>query len=98
MPHANRPGKRTFPNPFYVVLMLASLAFVATALAYLVAPVSGPGADAARRAPAAAVWFDRNAPALFGIEFAVMMASAALAVATDRWFPAKSARAPRPNG
>jgi hypothetical protein len=85
-------GKRLFPNPFYVLLLAASVLFVLTTFGYLVAPLvhvqaGAAGADA--RGPAA--WLDRNAPTALGAEFAVMLAAGLLAMATDRWFPAKPA-------
>ena len=61
------PRKReVFANPFFVVLMVASVVFVLTVLAYLISPsVLEP--DPAKPPPSAgslamAAWVDRNAP------------------------------------
>ena len=100
---ADRPRKPLFPNPFYVVLLLASTAFAVTALGYLVSPMvaeqgarkgaAGPG-DGSR---ALAAWFDRNGPVALGVEFVIMLLFGLLAMATDHWFPSRPARAgPRP--
>lgn len=92
----DRPRKPLFPNPFYVILLLSSTAFVVTALAYVVSPWVGqnggpnPGAPAGPASRALAAWFDRNGPMALGVEFVVMLASGILAMATDHWFPAKS--------
>lgn len=94
----SRAGKRSFPNPFYVLLLLASAAFVVTSLAYLVAPASQQQANAAGRTAGAAAWFDRHGPAALGVEFVVMLIAALLAVGTDRWFPERPARRSGPNG
>ncbi len=87
----DRPRKRLFPNPFYVLLLAASTLFVLTALGYLISPTvqeqAGPGR-------ALAAWLDRRGPLALGSEVAVMIASGLLAMATDRWFPAR----PEPKG
>ena len=95
---ADRPRKPLFPNPFYVLLLVSSTAFVVTALAYFVSPnveqkarAGGPDApDAGSRALAA--WFDRRGAQALGAEFAVMFASGLLAMATDRWFAPDTGR------
>lgn len=96
---AIRPSKKRFPNPFYVLLLLTSTAFVFTTLGYLVSPtiqrqaanrVNGRGVSPGSLA--AAAWLDRNAPRALGVEFAVMLGAGVLAMATDRWFPAKAAK------
>jgi hypothetical protein len=97
MPAPQSPAKRLFPNPFYVLLLLASTLFVATSLAYLVAPMARERAERAAMpgagAPSpAADWLDRRGPLALGVEFAVMLAAGLLAMATDRWFPEKPAR------
>jgi hypothetical protein len=96
---AIRPSKKRFPNPFYVLLLLTSTAFVLTTLGYLVSPTiqrqAANQVDGRRVSPtsvAAAAWLDRNAPKALGVEFAVMLAAGLLAMATDRWFPAKTAK------
>lgn len=78
------------PNPFYVVLLVASSAFVLTALGYLISPVvqqqarelpqEGPG-SASR---ALAGWLERRAPEALGAEVGVMVVAGLLAMATDR--------------
>jgi hypothetical protein len=92
-PNPNRPEKKLFPNPFYVLLLLASVAFVITTFGYLIGPTIQQQA-AAKRPPgeasiALAKWFDRMGPTALAVEFVVMLASAFLAMATDRWFPSK---------
>jgi len=78
------------PNPFYVVLLIASTAFVVTALAYLVSPyvaqraADRPGAGPGPGSLALAEWFDRRSPTALAIEFAVMLVSGLLAMVTDR--------------
>ena len=88
----DRPEKKLFPNPFYVVLLVASTLFVVTALAWLVVPsvleqaplANGGAVDLVRG-------LDRNGPLALGVEFIVMLASGALAMLTDRWFPERPA-------
>ncbi len=94
----DRPRKPLFPNPFYVILLLSSTAFVVTALAYFVSPWVGqkaaqdPGAGPGAGSRALAEWFDRNGPLALGVEFAVMLLFGVLAMVTDHWFPEKPAR------
>jgi hypothetical protein len=91
--------KWTLPNPFYVALLVVSTAFVVTALAYLMGPflaqreLAHP--EVARRAGsrALAAWFERRGPTAIGVESAMMLATAVLAMASDRWFAPK---VPRP--
>lgn len=87
----NRPSKKLFPNPFYVLLLVSSVLFVLTTLAYLVVPgiLSGP-VQGAPRAVSFLKALDRNTPLALTIEIAVMILSAALAMLTDRWFPEKT--------
>ena len=88
--HARKPR---FPNPFYLVLVLASTAFAVTALAYLMSSyVERRPAAGAGNSQALAAWFDRNGPFALGVEFLVMLVFAILAMATDHWFPSKPAR------
>jgi hypothetical protein len=87
-----------FANPFFVVLMATSVVFVITVLAYLISPaVLEPGP--ANPAPGAgslmaAEWLDRNAPWVLAAEFAVMLLTGILAMATDPWFSPQAK--PRP--
>jgi hypothetical protein len=89
-----RPEKKLFPNPFYVLLLIASVAFVVTTFGYLIGPTIQEQAAAAKRPPGQgsivlAKWFDRMGPTALAVEFLVMLAAAFLAMATDRWFPSK---------
>ena len=88
-----RPVKPLFPNPFYVLVLVASTLFVVTALAYLISPLVQGSGPAGRETIAG--WFDRHAPLALGVEFAVMLISGALAMATDHWFPARRSRTDR---
>jgi hypothetical protein len=98
---AERSRKALFPNPFYVLLLVASTVFTLTVLAYLVSPNIAQRAINQRAAghagPAAgsialAAWLDRTGPTLLAVEFLVMLVSGILAMATDRWFPSKPTR------
>jgi hypothetical protein len=93
---ADRPPRALFPNPFYVILLVASTVFTVTALAYLIgpsveqralarAPAGRPGAGSL----ALTAWLDRNGPYVLGVEIGVMFVSAILAMLTDRWFPSR---------
>src|SRR3954452_9360014 len=93
---ADRPRKRLFPNPFYVVVLLSSTVFVVTALAYLVSAIgfdSESGRKAALARPgsgAMAAWLDRHGPLALAVEFAIMFVFTLLAMATDHWFSPKT--------
>ena len=71
-------------------MLIASTAFVVTALAYLVSPyVAQRAADRAADGPgqgslALAEWLDRRSPTALAVEFAVMLVSGLLAMLTDR--------------
>jgi hypothetical protein len=97
MPDSHR-RREVFANPFFVVLMATSVVFVITVLGYLISPsVLEPGA--ANPAPGAgsrmaAEWLDRNAPWVLAVEFAVMLLTGVLAMATDPWFTPRAK--PRP--
>jgi hypothetical protein len=101
---SDRPSKPLFPNPFYVLLVVASTVFTVTVFAYLIGPyiqqraLDHPGAG--RPGPgsiAVTDWLDRNGPRMLAIEFLVMFFSAVLAMATDRWFPSKPPRQSPPS-
>ena len=92
MPTPKRPGKRLFPNPFYLLVIVVSTLFVITALGYLVAPTVIEQAAKEARPAGFAGWLDRHGPTALGGEFAVMLAAALLAMATDRWFPERPPR------
>jgi hypothetical protein len=78
--------KKLFPNPFYVLLLVASSLFVFTVFGYLVSPTVQQQGAAPGPGQAVARWLDRQGPLALGIEFAVMLVSALLAMATDRWY------------
>jgi hypothetical protein len=88
MARPERPAKKLFPNPFYVLLLVASTLFVVTTLGYLV----GPSTQEPSGAGGPARWLDRHGPMALGVEFVVMLVSGLLAMATDRWFPEKPIR------
>lgn len=84
-----------FTNPFFTTLVVVSIFFVVTILAWLVAagelkdsegPAAGPGGLAF------SAWLDRHGPLIMGIEFTVMLVTGVLAMLTDDWFSA----APKP--
>jgi hypothetical protein len=92
---AERPVKRLFPNPFYVLLLVASTLFVLTILGYLAVPsvlaqANEPGRDTAGSPGAVRLLdaFNRGAPMILAVECGVMIVSGLLAMATDRWFGA----------
>jgi hypothetical protein len=89
---ADRPRKPLFPNPFYVALLVASIAFTVTVLAYLVSPYAAERPDAGASSRALVDWLDRRGPLALGVEFGVMFVAAVLAMATDRWFAPRSTR------
>ena len=98
IPMTERSAKKLFPNPFYVLLLLASTLFVFTALGYLVSPTvlglaePGGGRQVSPGSMALAAWLDRHGPLALGIEFVLMLVSGLLAMATDRWFPVRPSR------
>jgi hypothetical protein len=89
----DRPRKALFPNPFYVILLVSSTMFVMTALGYLISPSVADRPGARPGSLALAAWLDRHGPGALAVEFIVMLVSALLSMATDRWFPS---RAPHP--
>ncbi len=95
------PRNVRFPNPFYVLLLLVSTAFVVTALAYTASPyitrqaVEQPEAPPSPGSKALAAWFDRHGPLALGVEVVAMLAAGSLAMATDHWFsPSKAKKSP----
>ena len=86
--------KPPYPNPFYLLVVLAGTAFVVTALGWLVAPMiqakaKNPGAGATPPGPgslAIAAWFDRWSVTALTIELVVMIVAGGLAMVGDRWF------------
>jgi hypothetical protein len=90
---SDQPAKRLFPNPFYLVLLVASASFVLTILAYLVAPTVESGAlrievdpDEPVGPARALQWFQGRAPLILAVECGAMFVFGVLAMATDRWF------------
>jgi hypothetical protein len=89
------PRKReVFANPFFVVLMTASVVFVLTVLAYLISPAvleAGPGkAPLTARSLAMATWIDHNAPWVLAVEIAIMLVTGVVAMVADPWFSPRS--------
>jgi hypothetical protein len=90
----SRAAKQLFPNPFYILLLISSTLFVFTALGYLISPTIQQQAETSpngSRSLTIAVWLDRRGPLALGVEFVVMLASGLLAMASDRWLPARKA-------
>jgi cytochrome c biogenesis factor len=86
--------KLEFPNPFYVILLIVSTAFVVTVLAYLVGPYTQQKAlenpaSVGASSKAMAAWFNRNGVLALTVEFTAMFACAILAMTTDQWFHGK---------
>ena len=90
------PRKReVFANPFFVVLMAASVVFVLTVLAYLISPAvlepdpanPPPGGGLAGRWPRGSTATPRW---LLAVEFAIMLVTGVLAMVTDPWFSPRS--------
>jgi hypothetical protein len=89
------PRKREiFANPFFAILLVVSVVFVLTVLAYLASagvldsePAAGPQGA---RSIAFGKWLDRNAPLVLGGELLVMLVVGVLAMLLDPWFSARS--------
>ncbi len=99
----DRLAKKLFPNPFYVLLLIASTCFIVTVLAYLIVPTvltQDVEREAGKGGTAGALrWleaFDRNAPMALAVQCVVMVGSGFLAMATDRWFARTDARKKTP--
>jgi hypothetical protein len=91
---APRRKREIFANPFFAILLLTSVVFVLTALAYLASAGvlnSEPGAPPqSARSIAFGKWLDRNAPIVLGVELLVMLGTGALAMLLDPWFSDRS--------
>jgi hypothetical protein len=91
---ANPPKREVFANPFFVIMMGASVVFVLTVLGYLISAYvlqPGPGQPPpSPRSIAVAEWLDRNAPLALAVEFGVMLLTGVVAMVTDPWFSPKS--------
>jgi hypothetical protein len=90
--------KPLYPNPFYVLVVLAGVAFVVTALGWLVAPAIQEKARAGGVAPgsaslAMAAWFDHWSVTALTVELVVMIVAGGLAMVADRWFTRDGGRA-----
>ena len=84
---APKRKREIFANPFFAILLVVSVFFVVTVLAYLVSggvlkyvlldPLNSPRgpapAPAEARQIAVGEWFDRNVPLLLGGEILVML-------------------------
>jgi hypothetical protein len=83
-------------NPFYVLLVLAGIAFTVTACGYGVMTVQGLQPRAAGPPPVAAhpllSWLDRHGPRLMFWELALLLAATVLAMATDSYWSRRGAR------
>jgi hypothetical protein len=89
------PRKREiFANPFFAILLAASVVFVLTVLAYLSSAwVLDPKPGAPPRDPrsiAFAEWLDRDAPMVLGCEILIMLGTGVLAMVFDPWFSARA--------
>ncbi len=89
-----RRKREIFANPFFAILLVASVVFVLTVLAYLSSAwVLEPGAGGPPRNPrsiALAEWLDQKAPLVLGGEIIVMLGTGVLAMALDPWFTARA--------
>ncbi len=91
---ANPRKREVFANPFFVMMMAASVVFVLTVLAYLISPAVLE-ADPAKPPPSArslalAAWIDRHAPWVLAVEFVIMLVTGVVAMVTDPWFTPRS--------
>jgi hypothetical protein len=89
-----RRKREIFANPFFAILLVASVVFVFTVLAYLSSawildPKPG-GPPRSPRSVAVAEWLDRRAPVLLGGEIIVMLSTGVLAMVSDPWFSART--------
>jgi hypothetical protein len=91
---APRRKREIFANPFFAILLLVSVVFVFTVLAYLSSAwVLGPEPGGAARNPrsiAVAKWLDEKAPLVLGGEIMVMLGTGILAMVLDPWFSARA--------
>lgn len=89
-------ARRSSPyrNPFFVLLVLAGVLFVVTALGYLISPTALEQArrDGAPRGPALARYLDACGPTMLGAELVVMLGAGIGAMATDPLFARRSER------
>ncbi|MDR3637707.1 MAG: hypothetical protein P4L84_28125 [Isosphaeraceae bacterium] len=91
--------RKVLPNPFFVLLLISSTAFVVTALMYYVSPMAlqrsmetpSPGSRPFLE------WLDKRGPLVLGVEFVVMCMTGVVAMATDDWFAPVKKPKPVPN-
>jgi hypothetical protein len=95
---APRRKREIFANPFFAILLLASVVFVLTVLAYLssawVLDREPGGPPRNPRSVAVAQWLDGNAPLVLGGEIVVMLGTGVLAMVFDPWFSARTKSKP----
>lgn len=86
-----------YRNPFYAIVIATGVAFVVTALAYLVSPMILEAARSEGRqdTPALARWLDRQGPTALGVELVAMLVAGVAAMATDSWFTRRDGGPPR---
>jgi hypothetical protein len=93
-----RRKREIFANPFFAILLVASVVFVLTVLLYLASAgvlESKPDAPAqSARSIAFGRWLDRNAPIALAVEILVMLGAGVMAMLLDPWFSARSKRKP----
>jgi hypothetical protein len=89
-----RRKREIFANPFFAVLLVASVVFVLTVMAYLASArvlesdPDAPGQSA--RSIAFGRWLDRSAPIALAVEILVMLCAGVMAMVLDPWFSARS--------
>ena len=89
---AGTSRKPLFPNPFYFFLLIVSVLFVVTILAYLVIPeyqkalMHHPELKQSLSNKAFSDWLDRSAPTIIGIEFVIMLVLSVVAMLADDKF------------
>jgi len=86
-----RPGKNPFfTNPFFMVFLGASVAFVVSALAYLVSSYAIQKGAPGSASRLLGEWLDAWGPVLLSVEFALMVVAAITAMVTDDLFSAST--------
>jgi hypothetical protein len=79
-----------FTNPFFMALLVISIAFVFSAMGYLVSAYAMETAPPGTSSHRLAKWLDAQGPLILGVEFILMFVSAVVAMATDDWFSKSS--------
>jgi hypothetical protein len=80
------PRKRASRNPFYVLVVLFGIAFALTACAYTVMTFKAMLPTPDRSGEALLDFLDRHGGRLMVVELALLAASTAGAIATDRYW------------